>query len=81
MAGLVVVDPGFGLQGQGGEVLAQPLLPRRVGGELGGELRRSGAQQGGELPVLAAHRRAVLLQAALILPPAQDGGELLVGGR
>ena len=62
-------------------MLAQPLSPASGRGELGGELRRSGAQQGGELPVLAAHRRAVLLQAALILPPAQDGGELLVGGR
>ena len=65
----------------GGEALAQLPPRRQVGGELLPQLGRRPAQQGGELPVLAAHRLAAVLDAAVILPPVEQGGDLPVHRR
>ena len=79
--GLVVIGGQAAINALGGQVLPQALFPHRVGYQLRPQLGRRRVQHPGQLGILAAHRRAVLAEAALELPPAQQGGQLLVGGR
>ena len=78
--GLVVIGGQAAINALGGQVLPQALFPHRVGHQLRPQLGSRRVQHPGQLGILAAHRRAVLTEAALELPPAQQGGQLLVGG-
>ena len=78
MARLVVVYRACTLDALGGQVLAQAALAGRVGDQFLPQLRRGLPQHPGQLAVLAAYRRPVLLQPGLKLPPVQQAAQLLV---
>ena len=56
----------------------QLLIACRVRDQLPAQLCRRRPQKGGQLPILPAHRRPALPDAAVVLPAVEQGGELLV---